>query len=151
VSEAFEEIANKAGYIQQPVVIQQLVAAWYSLTALCHFYRPRFPVQFAQYVLFLRHTDNKRKHYRIRGDGMTKETKLLETLYSVQEAARKLGGVSKFTLYAWMRRGTLERTRVGGRVMVRESSLLKLLERGDKLEAARREGKMPQESAAHNG
>jgi excisionase family DNA binding protein len=82
---------------------------------------------------------------------MTKETKSLETLYSVQEAARKLGGVSKFTLYAWMRRGTLERTRVGGRVMVRESSLLKLLERGDKLEAARREGKMLQECAAHNG
>ena len=55
--------------------------------------------------------------------------KSLETLYSVEEAAKKLGGVSKFTIYAWMSRGTLERTRVGGRVMVRESSLLKLLQR----------------------
>jgi excisionase family DNA binding protein len=62
---------------------------------------------------------------------MTEETKSLETLYSVQEAAKKLGGVSKFTLYAWMRRGMLERTRVGGRVMIRESSLLKLLQRSN--------------------
>ena len=36
--------------------------------------------------------------------------KPLETLYSVEEAAKKLGGVSKFTIYAWMSRGTLERT-----------------------------------------
>jgi excisionase family DNA binding protein len=56
--------------------------------------------------------------------------KPLETLYSVEEAAKKPGGVSKFTIYAWMSRGTLERTRVGGRVMVRESSLLKLLQQG---------------------
>jgi excisionase family DNA binding protein len=58
------------------------------------------------------------------------ETRLLEPLYSVEEAAKKLGGVSRFTVYAWMSRGILERTRVGGRVMVRESSLLNLLERG---------------------
>lgn len=55
-------------------------------------------------------------------------TKPLETLYSVEDAARKLGGVSKFTIYAWMSRGVLERTRVGGRVMVRESALLRLLQ-----------------------
>jgi len=65
-------------------------------------------------------------------------TKPLETLYSVTDAARKLGGVSKFTIYAWMSRGLLERTRVGGRVMVRESSLLKLLEQGNKQDTARR-------------
>ena len=64
--------------------------------------------------------------------------KTLEPLYSVEEAARKLGGVSKFTIYAWMARGVLDRQRVGGRVMVRESSLLKLLERGDSQESARR-------------
>jgi excisionase family DNA binding protein len=58
------------------------------------------------------------------------DTKPLETLYSVAEAAKKLGGVSKFTIYAWLSRGLLERTRVGGRVMVRESSLLKLLGAG---------------------
>lgn len=64
--------------------------------------------------------------------------KSLETLYSVEEAAKILGGVSKFTIYAWMSRGVLERTRVGGRVMVRESSLLKLLEQGNQQEVARR-------------
>jgi excisionase family DNA binding protein len=54
----------------------------------------------------------------------------LEMLYSVEEAAKKLGGVSKFTIYAWLSRGMLERTKVGGRTMVRESSLLDLVERG---------------------
>ncbi len=93
----------------------------------------------AQSVLFLRHTNDTRKRYRNRGDGMEKETRGLETLYSVSEAANKLGGVSRFTIYAWMSRGLLERTRVGGRVMVRESSLLKLLEHGNQQEAARRE------------
>ena len=52
----------------------------------------------------------------------------IETLYSVDAAAKKLGGVSKFTIYGWLSRGILERTKVGGRTMIRESSLLKLLE-----------------------
>jgi excisionase family DNA binding protein len=66
--------------------------------------------------------------------------KALETLYSVEEAAKKLGGVSKFTIYAWMSRGVLERTRVGGRVMVRESSLLKLLQQGSERPSRRKSG-----------
>ena len=66
--------------------------------------------------------------------------KSLETLYSVEEAARKLGGVSKFTIYAWMSRGVLERTRVGGRVMVRESSLLKLLQGSERQSSKRKSG-----------
>ncbi len=69
---------------------------------------------------------------------MTKDTRALEKLFSVADAARMLGGVSRFTIYAWMSRGLLERTRVGGRVMVRESSLLKLLEQGNQQDAARR-------------
>ena len=60
------------------------------------------------------------------------KTKRLEALYSVEAAAKKLGGLSKFTIYAWFSKGILERTRVGGRVMIRESSLLKLLEQGSK-------------------
>lgn len=55
------------------------------------------------------------------------KTKQLEPMYSVEEAGKKLGGVSRWTIYAWMSRGKLERTRVGGRVMVKESSLLKLI------------------------
>ena len=57
-------------------------------------------------------------------------TRPMETLYSVEDAAKKLGGVSKFTIYAWLSRGMLERTKVGGRTMIRESSLSDLLERG---------------------
>jgi excisionase family DNA binding protein len=58
--------------------------------------------------------------------------KTMETLYSVDAAAKKLGGVSKFTIYGWLSKGVLERTRVGGRAMIRESSLLKLLEESSK-------------------
>lgn len=65
------------------------------------------------------------------------KAKPLETLYSVEAAAKKLGGVSKFTIYAWFSKGILERTRVGGRVMIRESSLLKLLERGSQQDSRR--------------
>ena len=66
--------------------------------------------------------------------------KSLEMLYSVKEAAKKLGGVSRFTIYSWMSRGLLERTRVGGRVMVRESSLLKLLKGSERQSNSRRTG-----------
>lgn len=66
--------------------------------------------------------------------------KSLETLYSVKEAAKKLGGVSRFTIYSWMTRGQLERTRVGGRVMVRESSLLELLKRSERQSNGRKSG-----------
>ena len=66
--------------------------------------------------------------------------KSLETLYSVKEAAKKLGGVSRFTIYSWMTRGFLERTRVGGRVMVRESSLLKLLKGSERQSNRRKSG-----------
>ncbi len=70
---------------------------------------------------------------------MAKETRGLEPLFSVAEAAKMLGGVSRFTVYAWMNRGLLERTRVGGRVMVRESSLLKLLQQSSERKAASRQ------------
>ena len=71
------------------------------------------------------------------------ETKSLETLYSVKAAARKLGGVSRFTIYAWLSKGILERTPVGGRVMIRESSLLKLLEQGSKQVSRRGKSRDP--------
>jgi excisionase family DNA binding protein len=69
--------------------------------------------------------------------------KALETLYSVEAASQKLGGVSRFTIYAWLSKGILERTRVGGRVMIRESSLLKLLEQSSKQEAGRGKSRDP--------
>jgi len=56
----------------------------------------------------------------------------METLYSVEQAAQKLGGISKWTIHAWLSSGKLRRTKVGSRTMIRESELLKLLEEGEK-------------------
>jgi excisionase family DNA binding protein len=47
----------------------------------------------------------------------------LEALLSVEEAARKLGGLSKYTIYAWLAKGKLRRTKVDSRIMIRESKL----------------------------
>src|SRR6266704_2428373 len=65
----------------------------------------------AQKRLILRHTYKSCKRNRNSAQGVTTMTvRPLETLYSVEEAAKKLGGVSKYTIYAWLSRGTLERT-----------------------------------------
>lgn len=54
----------------------------------------------------------------------------LERLLSVSEAARVLGGISKWTVHAWLSQGKLMRTKVGGRTMIRESELSKVIEDG---------------------
>ena len=51
----------------------------------------------------------------------------MESLYSVEEAARLLGGISKWTVHAWLSQGKLRRTKVGGRTMIRESELQKVI------------------------
>lgn len=56
----------------------------------------------------------------------------LERLLSVEEAARALGGISKWTVHAWLSQGKLRRTKVGGRTMIRESELQKVIEEGGK-------------------
>ncbi len=56
----------------------------------------------------------------------------LERLLSVEEAARALGGISKWTVHAWLSQGRLQRTKVGGRTMIRESELTKVIEDGGK-------------------
>ena len=43
----------------------------------------------------------------------------MDTLLSVEEAARKLGGLSKYTIHAWLSSGKLRRTKVGSRTMIR--------------------------------
>jgi len=63
----------------------------------------------------------------------------LEPLLSVEEAARALGGISKWTVHAWLSQGKLRRTKVGGRTMVRESELQKVIEDGGKSPSPRRE------------
>ena len=47
----------------------------------------------------------------------------LERLLSVDEAAAKLGGLSKYTIHAWLSKGRLRRTKVGSRTMIQESEL----------------------------
>jgi excisionase family DNA binding protein len=64
----------------------------------------------------------------------------MEALFSVDEAARKLGGLSKYTIHAWLSSGKLRRTKVGSRTMIRESDLLSVIEVGGKSIRAGRGG-----------
>jgi excisionase family DNA binding protein len=61
-----------------------------------------------------------------------------ERLYSVPDAARFLGGISKWTVHAWLSQGRLQRVKVGSRTMIRESELVKLIQVGGKSAAPRR-------------
>ena len=65
----------------------------------------------------------------------------METLYSVEEAARRLGGISKWTIHAWLSQGRLQRTKVGGRTMIRESELEKVINDGGKSQVPTRAGR----------
>jgi excisionase family DNA binding protein len=51
----------------------------------------------------------------------------IERLLSVEEAAKALGGVSVWTIRAWLSKGVLRRTKVGGRTMITESELNRFL------------------------
>jgi excisionase family DNA binding protein len=51
-----------------------------------------------------------------------------DPLYSVEDAARYLGGLSKYTIHAWLSQGKLARTKVGSRTMIRESHLQAFVE-----------------------
>jgi excisionase family DNA binding protein len=54
----------------------------------------------------------------------------MDNLLSVDEVAKRLGGISKWTVHAWLSQGKMQRTKVGARTMVRESELLKVIEDG---------------------
>jgi excisionase family DNA binding protein len=55
-----------------------------------------------------------------------------DVLLSVSEAAKRLGGISKWTVHAWLSQGKLQRTKVGGRTMIRESELARVIRDGGK-------------------
>jgi excisionase family DNA binding protein len=55
-----------------------------------------------------------------------------DALLSIEEAARRLGGISKWTVHAWLSQGRLSRTKVGSRTMIRESELRKVIDDGGK-------------------
>ena len=56
----------------------------------------------------------------------------MDNLLSVTDVARRLGGISKWTVHAWLSQGRLQRTKVGGRTMIRESELAKVIKDGGK-------------------
>ncbi len=56
----------------------------------------------------------------------------MEKLYSIEEAAQRLGGLSKYTIEAWLSQGKLRRTKIGSRTMIRESELERVIEDGGK-------------------
>ena len=56
----------------------------------------------------------------------------MDALISVEEAAKRLGGISKWTVHAWLSQGKLQRTKVGGRTMIRESELQRVIQDGGK-------------------
>ncbi len=48
----------------------------------------------------------------------------MQELHSIEEVTRRLGGVSKWSVYSWLSQGKLRKTKIGSRVMVAESDLL---------------------------
>ncbi len=62
----------------------------------------------------------------------------MDNLVSVKEAARRLGGISYWTVCAWLSQGKLKRTKVGGRTMIRESELERMIQDGAKSLALKR-------------
>ena len=62
----------------------------------------------------------------------------MENLLSIREFARRLGGISEWTVAAWLSRGKIKRTKVGSRTMIRESELEKVIVDGGKSPNRRR-------------
>lgn len=46
-----------------------------------------------------------------------------EALLNVNEVAQRLGGISPWTVYAWLSKKRLRKTKIGSRVMVSEAHL----------------------------
>ena len=53
---------------------------------------------------------------------------MTQMLLSVEQAAQKLGGVSRWTIYSWMSKGRLRKTKVGSRVMIAKTDLQAFLD-----------------------
>jgi excisionase family DNA binding protein len=52
----------------------------------------------------------------------------MERLYSITDAGQRLGGVSRYTIEAWLSAGKLKRTKVGRRTMVSEAELQRFVD-----------------------
>jgi len=56
----------------------------------------------------------------------------VDELISIEEAAKRLGGISKATVNAWLTQGRMQRVKVGRRTMLRATELTKVIEEGGK-------------------
>jgi excisionase family DNA binding protein len=54
----------------------------------------------------------------------------MDDLYSIEEVARKLGGISKYTIEGWLAKGKMRRTKVGRRTMISESEVERFIDVG---------------------
>jgi excisionase family DNA binding protein len=54
-----------------------------------------------------------------------------DRLYSVKDAAAYLGGISPYTVHAWLSQGRLRRCKVGARTMIKASELERFITAGD--------------------
>lgn len=55
-----------------------------------------------------------------------------DELLNVKEFAKYAGGISPWTVTAWLSHGKLVRTKIGGRTMIRRSELQRVLVEGGK-------------------
>jgi excisionase family DNA binding protein len=53
---------------------------------------------------------------------------MMQKLLSVEQVAERLGGISKWTVHAWLSKGKLRRTKIGSRTMISETDLLAFIE-----------------------
>ena len=49
--------------------------------------------------------------------------RMVPLLLSVEQAAERLGGVSVWSIYNWLSKGKIRKTKIGSRVMIAESDL----------------------------
>ncbi|SRR6266849_2830887 len=66
---------------------------------------------------------------------------ILDKLRSIESAAEFLGGISAWTVRAWLSQGKLSRVKIGSRTMVRESELQRVIRDGGKSRAPGRGGR----------
>jgi hypothetical protein len=63
-----------------------------------------------------------------------KDTPALEVLNDIPTAARKLGGVSIYTIRDWLSTGKLKRTKIGRRTMITDSAISQFIRNSNKEE-----------------
>ena len=63
---------------------------------------------------------------------------MVDDLLSIEVVAKRLGGISKWTVHAWLSQGRIQRTKVGGRTMIRESELQRVIKDGGRSPAPKR-------------